>query len=116
MSTLSCPSPYRSSSPRPPTTLWPLELSHRYIVLPLAFRVCLPALNNNLVNLVKTTTLAYAIAVPEMLYMANQIWSDSVNVPEMMTFLLIAYVFLVGVLVWFMHRWERAMRLPGFGT
>jgi polar amino acid transport system permease protein len=87
-----------------------------YIVLPLAFRVCLPALNNNLVNLVKTTTLAYAIAVPEMLYMANQIWSDSVNVPEMMTFLLIAYVFLVGVLVWGMHRWERTMRLPGFGA
>ncbi|GAB4376483.1 MAG: ABC transporter permease subunit [Kiloniellaceae bacterium] len=86
------------------------------IVLPLAFRVCLPALNNNLVNLVKTTTLAYAIAVPEMLYQANQIWSDSVNVPEMMTFLLIAYVFLVGVLVWGMHRWERAMRLPGFGS
>jgi len=86
------------------------------IVLPLAFRVCLPALNNNLVNLVKTTTLAYAIAVPEMLYQANQIWSDSVNVPEMMTFLLIAYVFLVGVLVWGMHRWERSMRLPGFGS
>ncbi|MBB3066211.1 amino acid ABC transporter permease [Limibacillus sp. MBR-115] len=86
-----------------------------YIVMPLAFRVCLPALNNNLVNLVKTTTLAYAIAVPEMLYMANQIWSDSVNVPEMMTFLLVAYVLLVGVLVMGMHRWERAMRLPGFG-
>src|SRR3546814_15751608 len=85
-------------------------------VLPLAFRVCLPALNNNLVNLVKTTTLAYAIAVPEMLYMANQIWSDSVNVPEMMTFLLLAYVFLVGDLVWAMQRWERAMGLPGFGT
>lgn len=87
-----------------------------YIVLPLAFRVCLPALNNNLVNLVKTTTLAYAIAVPEMFYQANQIWSDSVNVPEMMIFLLIAYVFLVSVLVWGMHRWERAMRLPGFGS
>jgi polar amino acid transport system permease protein len=87
---------------------------YAWIVLPLAFRVCLPALNNNLVNLVKTTTLAYAIAVPEMLYMANQIWSDSVNVPEMMTFLLFAYVLLVGVLVWFMHRWERAMRLPGY--
>ncbi len=87
---------------------------YAWIVLPLAFRVCLPALNNNLVNLVKTTTLAYAIAVPEMLYMANQIWSDSVNVPEMMTFLLIAYVLLVGVLVGFMHRWEQAMRLPGY--
>jgi len=87
-----------------------------HVVLPLALRVCLPALNNNLVNLVKTTTLAYAIAVPEMLYVANQIWSDSLNVPEMMTFLLFAYVVLVGLLVYVMHRWERAMRLPGFGT
>ncbi|WP_241503835.1 amino acid ABC transporter permease [Ferruginivarius sediminum] len=87
-----------------------------YVVLPLAFRVCLPALNNNLVNLVKTTTLAYAIAVPEMLYVANQIWSDSVNVPEMMTFLLLAYVVLVGLLVHVMNRWERAMRLPGYGV
>ena len=49
--------------------------SYIYVVLPLAFRVCLPALNNNLVNLLKTTTLAYAIAVPEMMYTANQIWS-----------------------------------------
>ncbi|HXW24185.1 MAG TPA: amino acid ABC transporter permease, partial [Xanthobacteraceae bacterium] len=47
-----------------------------YVILPLAFRISLPALNNNLVNLVKTTTIAYAIAVPEMLYVANQIWSD----------------------------------------
>src|SRR3546814_17622676 len=84
-------------------------------VLPLAFRVCLPALNNNLVNLVKTTTLAYAIAVPEMLYMANQNWSESVNVPEMMSFLLIAYVFLVGVLVCAMPRCEQGVRLPDIG-
>ncbi len=85
------------------------------VVLPLAFRICLPALNNNLVNLVKTTTLAYAIAVPELLYQSNQIWSDSVNVPEMMVVLLFLYVGLVGVLVTGMQRWERAMRLPGFG-
>jgi polar amino acid transport system permease protein len=88
---------------------------YRHVVLPLAFRVCLPALNNNLVNLVKTTTLAYAIAVPELLYMSNQIWSDSLNVPEMMVTLLLVYVALVAVLVAGMHRWERAMRIPGFG-
>ncbi len=87
-----------------------------YIVLPLAFRVCLPALNNNLVNLVKTTTLAFAIAVPELLYVSNQVWSDNVNVPEMMTVLLITYVALVAVLVWAMNRWERAIYVPGFGT
>ena len=86
------------------------------IVLPLAFRISLPALNNNLVNLVKTTTLAYAIAVPEMLYVSSQIWSDELNVPEMMNLLLLCYFLLVGALVFLMHRWERAIRVPGFGV
>jgi polar amino acid transport system permease protein len=85
-----------------------------HVILPLAFRICLPALNNNLVNLVKTTTIAYAIAVPEMLYVANQIWSDELNVPEMMNVLLVIYVMLVGVVVYVMGRWERAMRVPGY--
>jgi polar amino acid transport system permease protein len=85
-----------------------------HIILPLAFRVSLPALNNNLVNLVKTTTIAYAIAVPEMLYVANQIWSDELNVPEMMNVLMAVYVLLVGVVVWVMGRWEKAMRIPGY--
>jgi len=86
-----------------------------YVILPLAFRVCLPALNNNLVNLLKTTTLAYAIAVPEMMYTANQIWSDNVNVSEMMLVLFVYYIVLVGVLVWLMHRWERKIQIPGYG-
>lgn len=86
------------------------------IVLPLAFRISLPALNNNLVNLVKTTTLAYAIAVPELLYVSSQIWSDALNVPEMMNVLLLMYFVLVGSLVWLMHRWERAIHVPGFGA
>jgi len=85
-------------------------------VLPLAFRISLPALNNNLVNLVKTTTLAYAIAVPEMLYVSSQIWSDELNVPVMMNVLLICYFVLVGALVYGMNRWERAIRVPGFGA
>jgi polar amino acid transport system permease protein len=89
--------------------------AYRYVVLPLALRVCLPALNNNLVNLLKTTTLAYAIAVPETLYAVKEIWSESQNVTEMMCVLLVTYMVLVGVLVWFMHRWERLLRIPGFG-
>ncbi len=89
--------------------------SFRYIVLPLAVRICLPALNNNLVNLVKTTTQAYAIAVPETLFVASQIWSDRINVLEMMITLLLFYMILVGILVWLMMRLERALAIPGFG-
>ena len=88
--------------------------AYRHVVLPLAFRISLPALNNNLVNLVKTTTLAYAIAVPELLYAAAQIWSEVFNVREMMNVLLVSYVGIVGILVWIMHRWEKALRIPGY--
>ncbi len=88
--------------------------AYRHVVLPLAFRISLPALNNNLVNLVKTTTLAYAIAVPELLYAAAQIWSEVLNVREMMNVLLVTYVGLIAVLVLIMGRWERALRIPGY--
>lgn len=87
-----------------------------HVVLPLAFRVSLPALNNNLVNLIKTTTLAYAIGVPELLYAAAQIWSEVLNVREMMNVLLVLYVLLVGILVRVMGRWERAIRIPGYSV
>jgi polar amino acid transport system permease protein len=89
--------------------------TYRHVVFPLAFRVCLPALNTNLINLVKTTTVAYAIAVPETLYVANQIWSDSYNVTEMMNVVWVVYLVLVGVLVWLMHRLEKAIRIRGWG-
>jgi len=86
------------------------------IVLPLAFRISLPALNNNLVNLVKTTTLAYAIAVPELLYVSAQIWSEEANVREMMNLLLFLYIAIVAVLVFFMDRLERALKIPGYNV
>ncbi|MGI9494075.1 MAG: amino acid ABC transporter permease [Geminicoccaceae bacterium] len=88
-----------------------------YIVLPLAFRVCLPALNNNRVNLVKTTTQDYAIAVPELLYHSVSIWNDypSAQYPTMVL-VFFAYIILVAILVFGMGRWERAMKIPGYGT
>lgn len=88
---------------------------YRHVVLPLAVRVCLPALNNNLVNLIKTTTQAYAIAVPETLFVANQIWSDQLNVFEMMVTLLTFYLIIVGIFVWGMTLVERAIAVPGYG-
>ena len=87
----------------------------RRIVLPLAVRVTMPALNNNLVNLVKTTSLGYAIAVPELLYMSGQIWSEQVNVLEMMVVLLMTYVAIVGLINQFMQWCEKKLYVPGFG-
>jgi len=88
-----------------------------YVVLPLAFRVSLPALNNNLVNLVKTTTQALAIAVPELLYQMVSIYNDySTAQNASMTVLFIVYIVLVGILVIAMNRWEKANQIPGYGN
>jgi polar amino acid transport system permease protein len=86
---------------------------YRHVLVPLGLRICFPALTNNLVNLVKTTTLAYAIAVPDLLYAASQIWSEVLNVREMMDVLLVCYLVLVAVLVWVMERWEKSLAIPG---
>ena len=88
---------------------------YRLILLPLAFRISLPALNNNLVNLIKTTTIAYAIAVPELLYVSNQIWSDAINVAVMMNVLMLTYISVVGLFILVMNRIEHALRIPGMG-
>lgn len=90
--------------------------TYLYVVLPLALRISLPSLGTNLVNLVKTTSLAYAIAVPELLYSAAQIWSEQLNVRETMTVLLLTYILLVAVLVWILGRWEKSLRIPGYGV
>jgi len=53
--------------------------------------------------------------VPETLYVASQIWSDRINVFEMMVTLLTFYLLIVGIFVWLMTRLERSLRVPGFG-
>lgn len=87
-----------------------------YIALPLAFRFCLPALTNNIVSLAKTSSLAYVIAVPEMTYALQSIWTENVNVAEMMVLLFAYYVGVVAVIAFLLKRLERRLALPGYGA
>lgn len=53
-----------------------------YIVLPQAIRNVLPALANNFVFLLKDTSLASAVAVPEISYLTRQYSSNNFRYPE----------------------------------
>lgn len=91
--------------------------TYLHIVFPLALRISLPALNNNLVNLVKTTTQAIVIAVPELLYEMISIYNDySTAQNASMTVLFFTYIALVGVIVLGMSKWERYLKIPGIGS
>ena len=90
--------------------------TYRYVTFPLAFRASLPALNSNLINLVKTTTQAMVIAVPELFYQLVQIMSDytTAQYPSM-ALMFVVYIGMVGILAAGMSRWEKANRIPGYG-
>ncbi|MGB3424192.1 MAG: amino acid ABC transporter permease [Castellaniella sp.] len=87
----------------------------RKIILPLSTRISLTGLTNNLVNLIKTTTNAFAIAVPEILYASSQVWSESLNAMEMMVVLLVFFMVVIGLFTWLMRVLERATAVPGWG-
>ena len=49
-------------------------------MFPVLFRIVLPALGNNLISLFKDTSLATAIAVPELTFQAREIDTDTFRV------------------------------------
>jgi polar amino acid transport system permease protein len=54
----------------------------RHVVLPVMLRTVLPAAANNLISLFKDTSLATAIAVPELTFVARQINANTFRVME----------------------------------
>ncbi|WP_024766567.1 ABC transporter permease subunit [Pseudomonas nitroreducens] len=85
----------------------------RYVLLPQALRLALPELGNVTVQVVKATAVAYAIAVPELLYASNRIWADNGNIAQMMPVLLISYLLLVLVVTALQRWFEHRLRIPG---
>ncbi|MGO4451503.1 amino acid ABC transporter permease [Phyllobacterium sp. TAF24] len=87
----------------------------RYVELPLAVRSALPSIINNLVNLVKLTTVGSAIAVGEITYASIMIWTQRDNVVELMLVILLFFS-LINLVVARIGYWlEKRLAVPGFG-
>ncbi len=85
------------------------------VELPLAVRFALPSLVNNLIDLVKMTAVASAIAVGDVTYESIMIWTQRDNVLELLLLILLYF----GLLTWgvsLVGRWlEQRWRMPGYG-
>ena len=86
-----------------------------HVELPLAFRFAWPSLTNNLVDLVKTTSLGSAIAVGEVTYASLMIWVNGDNVLELMIFIFAVYAVLTLLASWLGMLVENRLRMPGYG-
>jgi polar amino acid transport system permease protein len=64
----------------------------RYIVLPQAFRIVLPSLTNFAIGLLKDTSLASAVAAPELSFNANALVDRTFRSPEIYILLALFYL------------------------
>ncbi|EJL93809.1 amine acid ABC transporter, permease protein, 3-TM region, His/Glu/Gln/Arg/opine family [Herbaspirillum sp. CF444] len=85
------------------------------VQLPLALRFALPSLINNLVDLVKMTTVASAIAVGDVTYQSIMIWTQRDNVLELMLLMLLFFGLLTYLVNLAGRRLEQHLRMPGYG-
>lgn len=66
--------------------------SRLYVIIPIMFRSVLPSLSNNLISLFKDTSLAAAIAVPELTFYARKINVETFRVIETWMVVSLLYV------------------------
>lgn len=85
------------------------------VELPLAVRFAWPSLTNNMVDLIKATSLGSAIAVGEVTYASLMIWVNGDTVLEMMILILLVYAVLTLLVAWLGMRVENRLRMPGYG-
>ena len=85
----------------------------RYVVLPQAMRLVIPAWSNELIYMLKYSSLAFIVGVPELMGRANLIAARNFRYLEIYLLVAAIYVALVGVLAGLLGLLERKTRLPG---
>lgn len=88
----------------------------RHIILPQALRIVIPAWGNEPISLLKSTAVAFLIAVPDLMTKAKAIAAQ--NYDPIGTYLAVALVYLAMVFVISegMKWLERATVIPGFAA
>ena len=88
--------------------------SYRYVLLPMAFRIILPPLTSESMNLLKNSSVAFAVSIAELTMFAMQAQEETsrgIEIYLAVTALYAASAFAVNRVFAFI---ERRLRVPGF--
>ncbi len=85
----------------------------RHVVVPQALRVAVPVLTNEAIYLLKYSSIASLITVPELLYVSRIITSRTFMYVQVYAFLGLTYVVLGSAIAKLMRRVEAAVAVPG---
>jgi polar amino acid transport system permease protein len=85
----------------------------RYVIVPQALRLAIPAWSNEAVSMIKYTAVVYLIAVPDLLTRAKVLASKYFNPIESYLSVAVVYLALVGAMTLIVQYVERRLRIPG---
>lgn len=81
----------------------------RFVILPQAVRRILPALGNQFVYMLKMSSLAYVLGLPELTRRANELSVTVYRPLEIYSVLVLEYLALILVVSWLVRRLERRL-------
>jgi glutamate/aspartate transport system permease protein len=88
--------------------------TYRYVLLPIAFRIIMPPLTSETMNLIKNTSVALTIGLVETTAAARSMQEFTFQVFEAFTAATVIYI-LVNLTVVNLMRWlEKSVAIPGF--
>ncbi|SDH35242.1 amino acid ABC transporter permease [Propionivibrio dicarboxylicus] len=88
--------------------------TYRHVLLPMAFRLILPPLTSEFMNVMKNSAVALTIGLMELTARARAMQEFSFQVFEAFTAATLLYLALNLAIVLFMRRLERFVAVPGF--
>jgi polar amino acid transport system permease protein len=85
-----------------------------HIILPQALRLVIPSWSNELIYLLKYTSLAYIINAPELMGQAKIIGAETFRYFEVFSVVALIYLVIVLILTRILDYVEGALKIPGF--
>ena len=85
------------------------------IIVPQAFRRALPGCGNEIVYLIKYSSLAYVVTCFELTGRAKIVASETFRFTEVFMVVGVYYLIMVSLASWGLHRLEKRLKIPGFG-
>ena len=90
--------------------------SYRYVILPMALRIVIPPLTSESMNLIKNSSVAFAVSVPELTLFAMQAQEETSHGVEIYLAVTLLYASSAFAVNRVMALIEKRSRIPGFIT
>ena len=85
----------------------------RYVIMPQALRLAIPAWSNEAVSMIKISSILYLIAVPEMMTVARELYARYFNPFQTYITVGIVYLIIIGVITILLNQLEKRLTIPG---